>query len=410
MATLGVVFPRIICPHNSRPRSTTTSMAANANSHSQLRKEEIVIVGAGIAGLSTALALRREGIESLVVEQADSLRAEGTSLTLFKNGWKVLDSIGVGALLRDQFLRIQGQEVRPVERRILLETLANKLPQNAISFSSKLKSIERSEYNRSLLTFEDDSRISAEIVIACDGIRSPVAKWMGFPDPKYVGQYAIRGLAVYPDGQPLEPKVTYVYGRGVRAGYVPVSPTKVYWFVCFNKPSPGPKITSPSILRQEAEELTKDWPSELVSIIESTPDDAIIRTPLMDRWLWPGIVPPASTGQVVVVGDAWHPMTPNLGQGACCALEDAVILAKNLAQALKLGSMSVEDAFRLYERERLPRIFPLTVRANLVGSLLHLKNPVVCYVRDNIVVSKLVELGPMLEHTNFDFEPIQTME
>lgn len=168
----------------------------------------------------------------------------------------------------------------------------------------------------------------------------------------------------------------------------------------------GPKITDPSILRQEAEKLVKDWPSELLNIIKSTPDDTIMRTPLVDRWLWPGISPSASTGKVVLVGDAWHPMTPNLGQGACCALEDAVVLAKKLAEAMKFGTMTVEDAFRSFGNERWPRIFPLTIRANLVGALLQLENPVVCSIRNNVIVPKLVKLGPMLEHTKFDFEPL----
>lgn len=294
-----------------------------------------------------------------------------------------------------------------MERGTLLETLANKLHPTAISFSSKIKSIQTTPKDETLLKLDDDSLISAKVVIACDGIRSPVAKWMGFPDPRYVGHCALRGLGVYPDGQPFEPRVTYVYGRGVRAGYVPVSTTKVYWFVCFNSTSPGPKITDPSILRQETEKLVQGWPSELLGIIKSTPDDTIIRTPLVDRWLWPGITPPASTGKVVLVGDAWHPMTPNLGQGACCALEDSVVLARKLAEAMKLGTMTVEDAFRSYGTERWPRIFPLTIRANLVGALLQLENPVVCSLRNNVIVPKLVRLGPILEHTNFDFEPLQ---
>lgn len=81
--------------------------------------------------------------------------------------------------------------------------------------------------------------ISVQILIACDGIRSPVAKLMGFPEPNYVGHCAFRGLAYFPKGQPFEPKVNYIYGKGVRAGYVPVSETKVYWFICYNSSSPG---------------------------------------------------------------------------------------------------------------------------------------------------------------------------
>ncbi|XP_059641037.1 monooxygenase 2 isoform X1 [Cornus florida] len=401
---------------------------STTNPQSDVRKEDIVVVGAGIAGLATAVSLHRLGVRSLVLEQSESLRSGGTSLTLFKNGWRVLDAIGIGNHLRPQFLEIEGmvvksedgrdlrsfrfkdedksQEVRAVERRILLGTLADQLPPDSIRFSSKLLKIERTESGETLLELTDGTRLSAKIVIGCDGIRSPVAKWMGFSEPKYVGHCAFRGLGFYPDGQPFGPKVDYIYGRGVRAGFVPVSPTKVYWFICFNSSSPGPKITDPSVLKKQAVELVQKWPSELLNIIDTTPDDTIIRTPLVDRWLWPTISPPASAGRVVLVGDAWHPMTPNLGQGACCALEDAVVLARKLASALNSGPATVEDALSSYGSERWPRIFPLTIRANLVGTLLQWDNPVVCSVRNNVVIPKLVQVGPLLEHTNFDCEPL----
>ncbi|KAK3029839.1 hypothetical protein RJ639_038273 [Escallonia herrerae] len=422
-------FLPTLSPPSLRPKiSVKPTHLRILNVKADVQKEDIVIVGAGIAGLATAVSLHRLGVKSLILEQGESLRTGGTSLTLFKNGWRVLDAIGVGNELRTQFLEIQGmvvksedgrelrsfkfkdedetQEVRAVERRILLETLANQLPQDAIRFSSKLDKIERRETGENLLELVDGTRVSTKIVIGCDGIRSSVAKWMGFSEPKYVGHCAFRGLAFYPDGQPYEPKVNYIYGRGIRAGYVPVSPTKVYWFVCFNSSSPGPKITDPSVLKKQTGELVKNWPAELLNIINRTPDDTIIRSPLVDRWLWPAISPPASEGKVVLVGDAWHPMTPNLGQGACCALEDAVVLARKLAPAIKSGPSAVEDALGSYGTERWPRIFPLSVRANLVGSLLQWENPLVCFVRNNVVISKLLRLGPLLEHTNFDCEPL----
>lgn len=168
----------------------------------------------------------------------------------------------------------------------------------------------------------------------------------------------------------------------------------------------GPKLTDPVALKKQAKDLVRNWPAELLNNIDLTPDDTIIRTPLVDRWLWPATSPSASRGKVVLVGDAWHPMTPNLGQGACCALEDAVVLAKKLANSTNSGPAFVEEAFRSYESERWPRIFPMTIRANLVGSLLQWENPIVCSVRNNIIVPKLVRLGPILEHTNFECEPL----
>ncbi|CAM8901130.1 unnamed protein product [Rhodiola kirilowii] len=393
--------------------------------------EDVVIVGGGIAGLATAVSLQRLGVRSLVLEQAEGIRTGGTSLTLFKNGWRVLDAIGVGNELRSQFLEIQGmvvksedgrelrsftfkdedesQEVRAVERRILLETLASKLPADAIRFSSKLANILKGEPGETLLDLEDGTQLTAKIVIGCDGIRSSVARWMGYAEPNYVGHCAFRGLAYYPKGQPLQSRVNYIYGRGIRAGYVPVSPTKVYWFICFNDPSPGPRMTDPSLLKKQAQELVKGWPSELLTLIDQTPDDTISKTLLVDRLLWPLISPPASTDKVVLLGDAWHPMTPNLGQGACCALEDAVVLAKKLAHALQSNpssDSSIEDALKSYGKERWPRVFPLSLRSNLVGSLLQWENPIVCSVRNNVILPKVVQLGPLLEHTNFQCEPL----
>ncbi|GJN32345.1 hypothetical protein PR202_gb20848 [Eleusine coracana subsp. coracana] len=395
-------------------------VAASATS---LRSEEnIVIVGAGVAGLATALALRRLGVGAAVLEQGPTLRAGGTSLTLFKNGWRVLDTIGVADELRANYLRIQGmrmrspanggqvlrefsfeeeapgQEVRAVERRVLLETLASKLPPETISFSSKLKSIAEQGPDGTLLELEDGRQVLAKIVVGCDGVNSQIARWMGFSEPRYVGHMAFRGLAEYADGQPFEPKVNYIYGRGVRAGFVPVSPTKVYWFICFNRQSPGPKITDPAALKREALDLVGGWPSDLLAVMGSTPESAVVRTPLVDRWLWPGLAPRASRGGgVVLAGDAWHPMTPNLGQGACCALEDAVVLARRLAAAGNAG-----DAMQGYEAERWARVFPLTARAGLVGALVQWENAAVCAVRDGVVIPRLVRLGPFLEHTNFE--------
>uniref|UniRef100_A0A803L5K9 FAD-binding domain-containing protein n=1 Tax=Chenopodium quinoa TaxID=63459 RepID=A0A803L5K9_CHEQI len=406
-----------------------------AKSNSDTRNEDVVIVGAGIVELlydnETLLMLyERLGIPSLVLEQSDSLREGGTSLSLFKNGWKVLDILGVGNELRTQFLQMQGmtiktdegkelksfefkdvdpsQEVRAVERRVLLQTLADALPPNSVQFSSKLAKIETNQgTGETQLELTNGAKLSAKVVvIGCDGIRSQIARWMGFPEPKYAGHCAIRGLAVYSEGQPHQPRVSYIYGRGVRAGFVPVSPTKVYWFICYNRSSPGPKISKPLEVKRQALDLVRNWPSELLTSIDLTPEETISRAALEDRWLWPTLTPPVSKGGVVLAGDAWHPMTPNLGQGGCCALEDAIVLAKKLSRAINHGQGSIEDAMKSYGDERWARVFPLTIRANLVGNLLQWENPAVCAVRNGIVIPKVVQIGPLLEHTNFASEPL----
>ncbi|KAF4374781.1 hypothetical protein F8388_020302 [Cannabis sativa] len=142
---------------------------------------------------------------------------------------------------------------------------------------------------------------------------------------------SIRGLAYFPDGQPYPLTITNINGN-------------VYWNMTFTRHSPGPKITDPEELRKQAREQVQGWPQAeiLVHIIDHTLDDTIIRAPMTDRWLWPGLNPLAYSGRVVVVGDAWHPMTPNIGQRASVALEDSVFLGKKLAHALKSGSLVKE--------------------------------------------------------------------
>ncbi|ONM57402.1 FAD/NAD(P)-binding oxidoreductase family protein [Zea mays] len=438
-ATISCSYPQLRYRPSPRCRRHGPAAATVAALATPRSEQDIVIVGAGVAGLATAVALRRLGVGAAVLEQGDALRAGGTSLTLFKNGWRVLDAIGVADELRPKYLRIQGcvplplvafhfqqdavrgsslcvlsctcycyrQEVRAVERRALLETLASKLPPGAISFSSKLKSISEQGRAGTLLELEDGRQILAKIVVGCDGVNSPIARWMGFSEPRYVGHMAFRGLAEYADGQPFEPKVNYIYGRGVRAGFVPVSATKVYWFICFNRQDPGPKITDPTALKTEALELVRGWPSDLLAVMRSTPEGAVVRTPLVDRWLWPGLAPAASRGgRVVLAGDAWHPMTPNLGQGACCALEDAIVLARRLADAGADGAQAAA-AMRAYEAERWARVFPLTARAGLVGALVQWENAAVCAARDGVVIPRLVRLGPFLEHTNFECDLLE---
>ncbi|KAI8560567.1 hypothetical protein RHMOL_Rhmol04G0267800 [Rhododendron molle] len=204
------LYPHTHYSYQVRTRTRSIRVSVARTPATKRKEEHVVIVGAGIAGLATAVSLHRLGVKSVLLEQGESLRTGGTSLTLFKNGWRVLDAIGVGNDLRTQFLEIQGhswaaykavdgkllecsmngrlcrmmvksqdgrelrsfrfkdedesQEVRAVERRILLETLANQLPPDSISFGSKLGKIERSESGGTLLELADGSSISAKVI------------------------------------------------------------------------------------------------------------------------------------------------------------------------------------------------------------------------------------------------------
>lgn len=419
---LSPFLPLLPCTADSPGRKRHRSSIVRAVAGPP-REEGVVIVGAGIGGLATAVSLKRLGIESVVIEQGESLRTTGTSLGVFKNGWRVLDSIGVGDELRTQFTKmtglcfraedgkelasfsiegIPGQEVRPVERRVLLEALANKLPPDTIRFSSGMKSIQQNGNGKLLLDLDDGTQLLAKIVIGADGVRSRVAKWMGFPEPRYVGYCAFRGVAIYPEGQPFGHKLNNLYGRGLRIGCIPVSPTKLYWFIVYNASSPGPKIEDPIALKKTALELIRKCPADIQAIVENTPDDSVLKTRLVDRWLWPFVSPSGSSGGAVVIGDAWHPMTPNLGQGACSTLEDALSLALKVGGAIGGDPEDINRALVEFSKERWSRVSYLTVRSYLVGSFLQWENPLICGIRDGIIIPKLLNLDQFLSHTNFE--------
>ncbi|XP_077246106.1 monooxygenase 2-like [Tasmannia lanceolata] len=123
---------------------------------------DIVIVGAGVAGLATSPGLHRMGLQSLVLESSESLRTTGFSFFTWTNAWKALD-LGIGDSLRQQHIQLQGgeHEVRCVRRKLLLETLVRELPPGTIRFGSKVVSIEEAG-NLKIVHLADGSILKAK--------------------------------------------------------------------------------------------------------------------------------------------------------------------------------------------------------------------------------------------------------
>jgi 2-polyprenyl-6-methoxyphenol hydroxylase-like FAD-dependent oxidoreductase len=201
--------------------------------------------------------------------------------------------------------------------------------------------------------------------------------------------------------------VRQIFGEGVRAGMYPLSDTSVYWFVCFNSERDWvARHQDKSDLRDAlVSNFVARWNHGIGAVIDATPLDSLVGGAISDRWTSP--LQEVGRGKITCAGDALHPMTPNLGQGGCCALEDAIVLANKLQGAIKRErnatekGVDVDEALREFEKERLKRCLPLTVRANVMGQLLQIDNPVVCSVR-NLVVEKVFNPKSFLDHTNFD--------
>jgi 2-polyprenyl-6-methoxyphenol hydroxylase-like FAD-dependent oxidoreductase len=214
-----------------------------------------------------------------------------------------------------------------------------------------------------------------DLLIGADGLHSAVrAQLLGREPPRYAGYTAWRGVApIDPVG--VEPQCGFEsWGRGARFGLFRVSGGRTYWFGVAN----APEGARDHPLGRKHDVLTRfgDWHAPIVSLIEATDETEILRHDIYDR-------APArrwGEGRVTVLGDAAHPMTPNLAQGAGMAIEDGAALARWLDR-----SSEVSAALRGYEQERQARTAPLVLQSRRMGWLAQLEHPVACLVRDHVV-------------------------
>ncbi|CAN6248772.1 unnamed protein product, partial [Urochloa humidicola] len=408
------------------------SRAAVASMQPKDAAEDIVIAGAGLAGLAAALGLHRKGVRSLVLESSPSLRASGFAFTTWTNAFRALDALGVGDKIRKQHLQAQAlrvissatgdtvreadltqsgkrgpNEIRCVRRDLLLQALEEELPRGTIRYSSKIVSIE-GDGDIKILQLADGSVLRAKVLIGCDGINSVVAKWLGLAKPSYSGRSAARGFAHYPDGHGFEPKFLQFVGDGFRAGMLPCNQTDIYWFFTWT-PSEHDKGADESAATMKQFVLDKlrgsKVPEEALAVIAKSEMSDVLAAPLRFRPPLSLVTASINKGNVCVAGDALHPMTPDLGQGGCSALEDGVVLARCLADALvgkdaKGGSAEnkrIEAGLREYARIRRWRSIELIATAYTIGFIQESNHAIVSFLRDKflsgVLARKLVKMA-----------------
>lgn len=264
-----------------------------------------------------------------------------------------------------------------MHRKALLESLAAELPAGAIRFSSKLTSIENQAQKESsivILRLDDGTTIRTKVLIGCDGVNSIVARWLGLSPPVNSGRQAIRGLAVFPQGHEMNHEVYQFVGAGKRAGFASLNDNEIYWFLSYSSDHEGEKgiADDPELIQREIiENLAKDLPPIYTNVVRHADLSTVSWAPLVFRYPWNVLFGKLCQGNITVAGDAMHPMTPDLAQGGCSALEDAVVLGRHigLSYIKNKGLVSVEipRALEDYVRERRWRVAGLITGSYLSG-------------------------------------------
>jgi 2-polyprenyl-6-methoxyphenol hydroxylase-like FAD-dependent oxidoreductase len=230
--------------------------------------------------------------------------------------------------------------------------------------------------------FADETEERGAVLVGADGLRSRVrGRLFGDERPRYAGYTSWRGVApeseLVPVGGGFES-----WGRGRRFGCAHVGGGRVYWFATRNAPEGGDD--GPAGSRATLLEAFRGWHEPVEPLIRATEEDAILRTDIYDRdplgKIW-------GEGRTTLLGDAAHPMTPNLGQGACQAIEDTVVLARCLRE-----SGESAGALRRYEALRSDRTAAIVRRSRRIGWVGQLENPFLCRLRERALKLIPVEM------------------
>jgi 2-polyprenyl-6-methoxyphenol hydroxylase-like FAD-dependent oxidoreductase len=343
---------------------------------------EIAIIGGGIAGLTTALALAKQGISSTVYERAPKLNEVGAGIWLQPNALKVLNYLGIQeAVLKngveldrvditdDQLNSFksgdnivkdgEGNKIISIHRAKFQQILMESLPENSVKLGYNFKSLHQIS-NQVEINFEE-VKVIADCILGADGINSKIRKQL-FPQSslRHSGQTCWRGIADIQLPAELQNLGREAWGNKVRFGFSQISNGSVYWFaVAKAKPF---EQDDASQIKNKLNEYFQNFHPIVNQIINQTDENKIIRGDILDlrrleRW---------HHQNVCLLGDAAHATTPNTGQGAGQGIEDAFVLAKLFTE-----NQSMENIFSKFENSRREKVDYVVNNSWRFGKMAH---------------------------------------
>lgn len=363
------------------------------NNHRKMEQRSVIVVGGGIGGLAAAAALLARGWQVEVLERAHAFGEVGAGILLWPNALRALDALGVGEPVRakalpalqaglrgrsgrwlwrtdvDEMTRRFGPVVM-IRRADLLNILATAVPAGMVRFGAEVAAV-RVAGNAAEVTHDNEVR-RADLVVGADGLRSAVrrALWPDARELRYAGYTAWRLIGhsskpIHVGGE--------TWGRGERFGFAPLPDGRVYAYAAANCP---PGESGPDGELAELRRRFRGWHDPIPALLEAVSEEAIVRHDVFE-------LPPLATyvrGPVALLGDAAHAMTPDTGQGACQALEDAVVLAASLT-----AHSSSSSALAAYDAARRPRTQWIARRSRRIGNVAQANSVPVTVLRDLVV-------------------------
>ncbi|MBK8888179.1 MAG: DUF3995 domain-containing protein [Saprospiraceae bacterium] len=352
--------------------------------------QEVNIIGAGIGGLTTALTLKQKGFNVKIYESSPEIKPVGAGIILANNAMQVFQKLGLQDKIEKagnkiSYMKITDDQLKllpvvnlseyekkygvsnvAIHRGELQRILANEIGFENIKLSKRLTKIEKNELFK--LTFEDNSTIESKIVIGADSIKSVVRNQLFTENTlRNANQNCWRGICEIDLPENYYNELNEAWSKGKRFGFVKISDKKVYWYALTNSKSKTPD----NLL-----EIFKEFHTDIQRIIAATPISQIITSDILDlkpikKW---------QDGNVCLVGDSAHATTPNLGQGACQAIEDAYVIGKLLDKGV-----SIENCFLQYQTIRMKKAHTIVNTSWSLGKLAHIENGLGVKIRNLIM-------------------------
>ncbi len=354
----------------------------------------IDIIGAGIGGLTTAIALEKIGFKANIYEQAKILKPIGAGIILASNAMLVFRHLGLEAQLMEHGMPVKALNITDpklqllskvdltyfekkyqlhsiaIHRGKLQQVLLDNMYASGIHLDHELDNLTR-QPDGYRLGLTNGTSLHSKLLIGADGIHSKVRAHL-FPESVIRGMHQVcwRGVTKFDLPPVYQNELNEMWGKGDRFAFVRFSRDEIYWYAVktFHQ-------TPNELSQKHIGSYFKDYPALVREIIKATPAESLHTTVMED--LKP--IPTWYKGQACLLGDAAHATTPNMGQGACQSIVDAYVLAECLSKSPNSA------AFEAFQKARKSSAHHVVNQSRLIGRISHWKNPIATFFRNTLL-------------------------